>query len=126
MMDDINNRLIAIAGNNTTNSAIPGATEGYCRVYGRYPYNFTVTNISAPSYSQMQTEIDAGRPCLVGFGASGPYGGGHMTAGVGYYYDNAFPNDKYVIVHDAWSTTPVDCQRLWSSSYNDFIAKIVP
>lgn len=126
MIDEINNRLIAIAGNNATNSAIPGATQGYCRASGRYPSNFTVTNIWSPSYSQMQVEIDANRPCLVGFGSSGPYGATHMTAGVGYYYDDAFPSEKYVIVHDAWGSTPVDCQRLWSSSYNDFIAKIVP
>ena len=73
-IQEINNRLIDIAGNNTSNSAIPGATQGYCRTPARYPNNFTVTNIWSPSYSQMQIEIDANRPCLVGFASSGPYG----------------------------------------------------
>lgn len=47
-----------------------------------------------------------------------------MTVGIGYYYEIVSP-DRYVYVHDAWATTPVDYFVMWSS-YNDFITKVNP
>lgn len=122
---EINTNLIAACGSNTNNAGIPTATQNYCRSAGRYPNNFTVTNVTNPSYSTFTTQITNNRPTLVGFASGGPYVGAHMTAGVGYYYDDAFPNEKYIYVHDAWSSTSVNYFVLWGS-YNDFISKIVP
>lgn len=125
-ISEVNGNLIAACGNNTSNSAIPAATQAYCRASGRYPNNFTVTNMWNPSYSSFKSQISSGNPALVGFASGNSYyGGAHMTAGMGYYYDDAFPNEKYIYVHDAWSTTAADYMVLWSS-YNDFMAKIVP
>jgi hypothetical protein len=122
---EVNNNLIIKCGNNVTNDAIPDATRWYCRAAGRYPNRFNVTNIWNPSYAQYKSQIDNNRPALVGFTSAGPYSGAHMTAGVGYYYDDWFPQYKYVYVHDAWSSTPVNYFVLWGS-YNDFIATIIP
>lgn len=126
-INEVNSNLIAVCGNNTTNSAIPTATQNYCKASGRYPNNFTVTNVWSPSYSSFSSQIDYSRPALIGFASGNNYynGGAHMTAGMGYYYDDAFPNEKYIYVHDAWSSTPTNYMVLWSS-YNDFMAKIVP
>jgi hypothetical protein len=119
---EINERLIDACGNNRTNSAIPAATQGYCKA--RYPNNFTVTNHWNPAYSTYTTQINYNRPTLVGFASDGPYVDPHMTAGVGYYWQDQVP-EKYVIVHDAWLPAD-DHYQLWDSDYNDFIAKIIP
>ncbi len=112
--------------NYQANSFIPTGVHSYCHKAGRYPNNFTATNIWNPSYSNYIYQINAGQPTLVGFGGgtSDPYGGGHMTAGVGYliYYPLS---QKYVIVHDAWSSTSTDYSVLWGT-YNDFICTITP
>jgi hypothetical protein len=122
-ISEINDRLIDAVGNNTSNSGIPPAMEGYC--HARYPSNFDVTNIWSPAYSTYTYQIGCNRPTLVGFGPGSPYGsGGHMTTGVGYYWQD-YIEDKYTIVHDAWDPAD-DCYQLWDSDYNDFIAKIIP
>jgi hypothetical protein len=119
---EVSDRMIAYCGNNTSNAAIPPATIGYCR--NRYPSNFIVTNCWNPTYSTYTGQIYANRPTPLGFAAGGPYGSvGHMTAGVGYYYEDGEP-DKYSIVHDAWA--PSDDHYVAWGSYNDFLAKIIP
>jgi hypothetical protein len=122
-ISEISDRMIEAVGSNTYNSGIPPAMEGYC--HARYPSNFDVTNVSSPAYSTYTYQIGCNRPTLVGFASGGPYGSpGHMTAGVGYYWQD-YIEDKYTIVHDAWSPAD-DCYQLWDSEYNDFIAKIIP
>jgi hypothetical protein len=120
---DISDWMIAFYGSNTTNAAIPGATQTYCRA--QYPQNFTVTNIWNPAFSTYTSQIANNRPTLLGFAAGGPYGPdeGHMTTGVGYYYEDGEPY-KYTIVHDAWE--PNDDHYVAWGSYNDFMAKIIP
>ncbi len=112
-INEINSNLISECGNNTSNSAIPDATQNYCRSTSRYPARFTVTNLWNPTFGTYMSQITYNRPTLVGFASNGPYGGAHMTTGVGYYYDDAFPNEKYIYVHDAWPSTSIDYMVLW-------------
>ena len=109
---------------NTANTYIPTAVHTYCHQSGRYPNNFTATNIWSPTYAQFRAEINAGRPCLVGFSSGGYYSGAHMTCGVGYYYVVS-TTTEYLYVHDANSMTAFDFFVQWTS-HNDFIGRIVP
>lgn len=120
MITEISNRM----GVNTSNANIPKAVHGYCHTTDRYPTSFTETNIWNPTFSQLKSEIDAGRPTLVGFASGGDYGGAYMTACVGYYYETT-SSTKYIYVHDG-GHNPGDYFVKWNPTYNDFIGKIVP
>ncbi len=122
---DVSARMIYQSGNNKNNAAIPDAVEYYC--HSRYPSNFDAINLWSPSWTSYKTQISYNRPTLLGFDKDSYYGdgtNGHMTCGVGYYWDGV-SDDYYSIVHDAWSSTSVDCYQLWGS-WNDFICKIIP
>ena len=74
------------------------------------------------SWDSIKSEIDAGRPIMLGFGGTNsPYGGGHMTVCVGYNIEN----DDYIIyVSDAWESEYVD-HELSLNDYNDFFATVI-
>lgn len=110
--------------NPSANSEIPTAVHGYCHTVQRYPQNFTATNVWNPTFSMFRSEIDSGHPTLVGFSSAGYYGAAHMTTGVGYFYDMSSTN-RYIYVHDGWTTTSVDFYVQWTTA-NDFICRIVP
>jgi len=64
--------------------------------------NFSYTQTTYPSFSNIMSEIDANRPALVGFSNHSTYGT-HTSALVGYECGTG-PN--VMIIHDTWSSTP--------------------
>lgn len=114
--------------NNTSSSllnVVPYSTGVHYKALTVPDANYTISCIPTAIGNVIGYWDNNGYPALVGVASSGPYGGAHMTTGVGYYYEDTLP-DKYVIVHDAWTSTPTDYYLKWDSSYNDFISKIVP
>lgn len=91
--------------------------RSYCWTY--YPSNFNyVTKISMPSFTSMQQEIDNNRAFLLDLISAPAYGGAnHAVCTIGYYYDDAFPTQKYVIARDGWPTTPMNNYILKDSSF---------
>ena len=74
-------------------------------------------------YTDVMSEINAGRPFLLGFGANAFYGGGHTTVCVGYEFSNG---KFYVYVSDAWhGDTYRKLEFLPGPRMNDFIATVV-
>jgi len=73
------------------------------------------------SWNTIQSELDAGRPIMLGFGPGSQYPDPHMTVCVGY----KITNDGYVVyVSDAHQEQYRD--HLFSSStYNDFFAIVL-
>ena len=83
--------------------------------------NATVSVNWNPSFSLFTSEIDFGKPVMLGFAAGSPFSqtDGHMTMGCGYMYLN---NNWYVYVVDGWSTGPNF--YIWDSNINDCIITI--
>lgn len=109
------------SGGLLANSKVQAVVEGYARSrqsnyrVGGYVY-------WNPSTSQVVTEINAGRPCLVGFKKGSVYSdtAGHMTMCYGYY---SVGTDFYVRLADGWKSSQV--MRIWTS-YNDCVKSVRP
>ncbi|NLZ61318.1 MAG: BtrH N-terminal domain-containing protein, partial [Acholeplasmataceae bacterium] len=73
------------------------------------------------SWNTIQSELDAGRPIMLGFGGpSSPYGF-HMTVCVGY---NTANDDYVVYLSDSWESEYIG-RTLSLSTYNDFFAIVL-
>ncbi|MBR4586863.1 MAG: hypothetical protein IKO30_00950 [Lachnospiraceae bacterium] len=83
--------------------------------------NATVSVNWNPAFSLFTSEIDLGKPVMLGFAAGSPFSQtvGHMTMGCGYMYLN---NNWYVYVVDGWSTGPNF--YIWDSNINDCIITV--
>lgn len=85
-------------------------------------YYSSSTPIWNPSFSTVQSEINAGYPCLLGFAAGADSYSetvGHMTLCVGWVQ---ISSSYYTCLIDGHSTNTVT--KAWSSSYNDYVCKV--
>lgn len=103
------------------NNIVPIIADGYARsrntsyrIGGYVHWN--------PSISQVKLEINAGRPCLVGFKKGSVYSdsAGHMTMCYGYLESGSY---FYLRLADGWQSNQV--VRLWTA-YNDCVITIRP
>lgn len=71
--------------------------------------NFDGYNLNPPTYYDIRNEIDNSRPLLLSVIGHPTYKNHTMTC-VGYEYTTELGQitEKYVIVHDTWSSTPAD------------------
>lgn len=83
-------------------------------------YTVSYSNSWSPSFTRVCSEIDARRPCLVGFKAGSDYSStyGHMTCCVGYVLGSSSTNMNYILLVDGHSSSVVS--KLWTTTYNDF------
>lgn len=108
-------------GDNFANNRVHAVAESYARSrkdnyrIGGYVY-------WAPSTNQVQIEINAGRPCMVGFMKGSVYSltVGHMTMCYGYYWSGS---NFYLRLADGHKSYQV--VRLWTS-FNDCVISIRP
>lgn len=111
----VQEEITNIMGNSVTaNSGIASAVAVYTSYRGR---TGSASSISA-TYSSIVSEINAGRPCLLGFAVGGGYSAAHMTACCGYY-TTSYGN--FAVVVDGHSSSHV--YRTWGS-YNDYVGRI--
>ncbi len=103
------------------NNSIPSVASRYVRECGLS--NTVTSNVYwDPSISRVTNEIDAGRPCLVGFAAGSSYSStvGHMTMCCGYECYNGY---QYIIaVVDGHNVDVV--YKNWSYTYNDCVITV--
>lgn len=90
----------------TSNSGIAGAVAMYTSSRMR---TGSARSISA-TYSTVVSEINAGRPCLLGFANGGGYSSVHMTACCGYYTTSY---GDFAVVVDGHSASKV--YRAWGT-----------
>lgn len=77
-----------------------------------------------PSYTILKNEIDAGRPCMLGYIGNNtvegsPFNGNHMTMACGY---TTLQNKFYAYVAYGHQVAPM--YYLWDTSYNDCVITI--
>ncbi|MFC5775517.1 C39 family peptidase [Ectobacillus antri] len=110
----------------TGGTSVSNMRTGMINFWGARGYGVTVTTYSG-SFSTHINEINAGRPDWVTT-ANHPVWGDHAMTGVGYeeYYNTSdFTWYRQVILHDTWSSTPVDYWIKWTS-YFDYVIKVQP
>lgn len=108
---DMINRFNAAGG--YANKSVPSVANAYAHSKNS-KYKIVGKVINSPLKTTLINEINAFRPCLLGFKAGSVYGSvGHMTMCYGYVTSGA---SMYVTLADGHSTSPV--QKLWTS-YND-------
>ena len=105
---------------NKVNNNIPRAFGLFTYGSGGRTVSLQAQGIWYGSWDRLRTEINAGRPLLLGF-ANQVYGGGHMTVCVGYYVANN--GARYVIVSDAHNSHYV--AKPYDENENDYIAPVV-
>lgn len=98
----------------TSNSGIASAVAVYTSSKMR---TGSARSISA-TYASIVSEINAGRPCLLGFANGGGYSSAHMTACCGYYTTSY---GDFAVVVDGHSSSRV--YRTWGT-YNDYVGQI--
>jgi len=115
-----------ISGSSMANNNITDGFSVFQHNTGLVVYGLDATNYwrddQAFDFQDIVTEIDAGRPLLLGFADTdnSPFGGGHMTACAGYEISGL---TQYVIISDAWQGEFRKVEfDLWT--YNDFISKV--
>lgn len=115
-----------ISGSSGANDNITDGFSVFQHNTGLVTYGLDATNYWQDDrtfdFQDIVTEIDAGRPLLLGFAltADSPYNEPHMTACAGYEISGSI---QYVFISDAHkSYLDKAVFNLWT--YNDFIAKV--
>ena len=117
---------MAAAGSHSANKYIPNGFSIFSHNNGTVTYGLRATNCwrsdNAFTFNDIVTEIDAGRPLLLGFAgvADSPFNGGHMTTCAGYKISGS---TQYVIISDAHNGY-LRQVPFRISTYNDFISKV--
>jgi len=117
---------MAAAGSHSANAYIQDGFDIFTHTAGNVTYGLCATNywqdVEGFTYNDIITEIDAGRPLLLGFrgGPQSPFGTGHMTVCAGYIYSDTY---QRVIVSDGWSSK-LQPYEFSTEIYHDFIAKV--
>lgn len=125
---NVQSTMIAVGGSSghEANDNIPAGFNVFSHSTGTTTYRLRATNYWAKknefTFDDIVTEIEAGRPLLLGFAGTTdcPFGGGHMTACAGY---KCTGTKEYVIVSDGWYTY-LRTFDFRIETYNDFIAKV--
>ena len=94
-----------------SNSGIDSVIQYYALTRG---YSVVPYVMYSPSVSHYVSLIDNGKPVLLGYSSSSPYGA-HMTVGSGYY---GLSSGIYAVVVDGHNSTMVS--HIWGS-YNDYL-----
>ena len=109
-------------GQQTNNNIVPRVVRNYVASYSsQITANAYVHWVSSAEY--VKAEIDAGRPCMVGFAAGeGSYSTieGHMTMCFGYIQTSSY---CMLVLGDGHQT--YDVYRVWNPAYNDCVISIV-
>ena len=112
-----------VEGGHYANDNIQLGFDVFSHIEGDNEYVLTATNRwardNAFDWNMIVSEINAGRPLLLGF-AYGPYGGGHMTVCVGYDISG---DTKNVYVSDAINDEYI-IHEFEIDGYNDFISTV--
>ena len=121
---EVQNTMLSLgADGNTTNGNIPAgfAIFEHTDSTGTYVFDVEICWANQGQFTIIDIieEIDAGRPLLLGF-AAGSFYGSHMTACVGYEFDET---SFKVYVCDAINPGSYSLVE-FSDVYNDFIAKV--
>lgn len=87
---------------------------GIVDYFNRY-YNYTFFNHQYHDYFDLVNEIDNDRPGSILY--LGGYFGKHYVTFVGYEFFEG-ENSGYYVVHDTWSSTPVNHYRSWIEDSN--------
>ena len=115
---------MALAGSATSNTYIQDGYDIFSHTENGQTYTLNSLNCwasqNAFDWNSIVSEINAGRPVMLGFAnvQGSPYGA-HMTVCVGYTVSGG---TRYVFLSDAHQSGYV--QKPFSEAYNDFIAKV--
>ena len=103
------------------NAIVPLVADAYAGANGNIDF-FGYTDWS-PTFGTVYDEINAGRPCMVGYAAGSDYSAtvGHMTMCYGYVFTMNLV--AYVRLADGHSSSMVT--KIWSS-YNDCVITLEP
>ncbi len=123
---DVQASMVA-AGSCKANAYIQDGFDVFSHMDGSTEYILNSENLWRGSFTvkNVLSELNAGRPLLLGFAGTNdsPYGGAHMTVCVGY--EIRANSTVYVYVSDAHSDEYTVCE-LKLDTYNDFIATVCP
>lgn len=114
------NRFGQLEGGQANNN-IPIVMSIFDYYQGIYAYYISATNVWNPAYSSIVSEINAGRPCLLGFAAGSIYSNefGHMTVCSGYNNTSGM----LVRLSDG-GHHPAGFTTAFTYTYNDFISRM--
>lgn len=114
----VHNTMAGWSGGEGTNNNIPAAFALFSYNSGGNTVSLQAQSLWNGTWNQLKSEIDAGRPALLGFATT--YGGGHMTVCAGYYV--ASDGTKKVIVSDALNS--YYAVHTYNANENDYIAAV--